>query len=72
MKTVLSAQLSLLVKKTIELALDSKFSNKQIYKKKYQMPSIRELVDNVVAQMIPLEKFGILIWIWKMHIPNLP
>ena len=37
--------------KTIMLALDSKFINKQIYKTKYQMPNIHELVDNVAAQI---------------------
>ena len=37
--------------KSIKLALDSKFINKQIYKNKYQMPNIHELVDNVVAQI---------------------
>ena len=37
--------------KSIKLALDSKFLNKQIYKNKYQMPNIHELVDNVVPQI---------------------
>ena len=37
--------------KSIKLALDSKFSNKQIYKNKYQMPNIHEPVDNVAAQI---------------------
>ena len=37
--------------KSIKLALDSKFLNKQIYKNKYQMPNIHELVDNVAAQI---------------------
>ena len=37
--------------KSIKLALDSKFINKQIYKNKYQMPNIHELVDNVAAQI---------------------
>ena len=35
--------------KSIKLALDSKT---QIYKNKYQMPNIHELVDNVAAQII--------------------
>ena len=53
MKTVLSAQLSLLIKKDklIKSALDSKFINKQIYKNKYQMPNIHEFVDDVAAQI---------------------
>ena len=37
--------------KSIKLALDSKFINKQICKNKYQMPNIDKLVDNVVAQI---------------------
>ena len=37
--------------KSIKLALDSKFINKLIYKNKYQMPNIHELVDNVAAQI---------------------
>ena len=37
--------------KSIKLALDSKFKNKQIYKNKYQMPNIHELVDNVAPQI---------------------
>ena len=37
--------------KSSKLALDSKFINKQIYKNKYQMPNIHELVDNVAAQI---------------------
>ena len=37
--------------KSIKLALDSKFINKQIYKNKYQMPNIHELVDTVAAQI---------------------
>ena len=37
--------------KSIKLALDSKFIYKQIYKNKYQMPNIHELVDNVAAQI---------------------
>ena len=37
--------------KSIKLALDSKFINKQIYKNKYQIPNIHELVDNVAAQI---------------------
>ena len=37
--------------KSIKLVLDSKISNKQIYKNKYQMPNIHELVDNVAAQI---------------------
>ena len=32
------------------MALDSKFISKQIYKKKYQMPNIHDMVDNVAAQ----------------------
>ena len=37
--------------KSIKLALGSKFINEQIYKKKYQMPNIHELVDSVTAQI---------------------
>ena len=38
-------------KKDKSIKLDSKFINKQIYKNKYQMPNIHELVDNVAAQI---------------------
>ena len=37
--------------KSNKLALDSKFINKQIYKNKYQVPNIHEMVDNVGAQI---------------------
>ena len=37
--------------KSIKLALDSKFINKKIYKNKYQMPNIHELVDKFAAQI---------------------
>ena len=52
-KNVLSAQSLLLVKKdkSIKLAPDSKYINKQIYKKKYQMPKIHDMVGNVAAQI---------------------
>ena len=51
--------------KSIKLALDSKFFNKQTYKNKYQMPNIHELVDNFAAQLQvnPWEKCGLLTWI---------
>ena len=38
--------------KSVKMALDSKIINRQIYKNKYQMPSIHELVDNVAAQIL--------------------
>ena len=68
MKTVLSAQLSFLVKKdkSMKSALDSKFINKQIYKNKYQMPNIHENVDDVAAKIANDsvgEKFDLLTWI---------
>ena len=37
--------------KSLKLALDSQFINKQIYKNKYQLPNIHELVDKVAAQI---------------------
>ena len=37
--------------KSIKLALDSEFINKQIYKNKYQMPNIHELVDDLASQI---------------------
>ena len=35
---------------SIKLALDSKLLNDQIFKNKYQMPNIHELIDNVALQ----------------------
>ena len=37
--------------KSINLALDSKFINKQINKNEYQIPNFQEFVDNVAAQI---------------------
>ena len=36
---------------SINLALVSKFLNDQIFKNKYQMPNIHELIDNIVFQL---------------------
>ena len=36
---------------SIKLALDSKLLNDQIFKNKYQMPNIHELIDNIVLQL---------------------
>ena len=36
---------------SIKLALDSKLLNDQIFKNKYQMPNIHELIDNVALQI---------------------
>ena len=38
-------------KTSIKLALDSKLLNDQIFKNKYQMPNIHELIDNVALQI---------------------
>ena len=35
---------------TIKVALDSKLLNDKIFKNKYQMPNIHELIDNVALQ----------------------
>ena len=35
---------------SIKLALDSKLLNDQIFKNKYQMPNIQDLIDNVALQ----------------------
>ena len=35
----------------IKLALDSKLLNDQIFKNKYQMPNIHELIDNMALQI---------------------
>ena len=36
---------------SIKLALDSKLLNGQIFKNKYQMPNIHELIDNIALQL---------------------
>ena len=36
---------------SIKLALDSKFLSDQIFKNKYQMPNIYELIDNIALQL---------------------
>ena len=36
---------------SIKLALDSKLLNDQIFKNKYQMPNIHELIDNIALQL---------------------
>ena len=41
---------------SIKLALDSKLLNDKIFKNKYQMPNIHELIDNVALQIS--EKFN--------------
>ena len=54
--------------KSKKLALDSKFINKQIYKNKYQMPNIHELVDNVAPQ-ISLNSTGE-VWFTNLDLKN--
>ena len=54
--------------KSNKLASDSKFINKQIYKNKYQMPIIHELVDNVAAQ-IASDSVGEL-WFTNLDLKN--
>ena len=54
--------------KSIKLALDSKFFNKQIYKNKYQMPNIHELVDNVAAQIVNDSVGGV--WFTNLDLKN--
>ena len=36
---------------SIKLASDSKLLNDQIFKNKYQMPNIHELIDNIALQL---------------------
>ena len=54
--------------KSIKLALDSKFVNKQIYKNKYQMPKIHELLDNVAA-LIASDSIGE-VWFTNLDLKN--
>ena len=45
---------------SIKLALNSKLVNDQIFKNKYQMPNIHELIDNMALKISekPMDKFG--------------
>ena len=48
---------------SIKLALESKLLNNQIFKKKYQMPNIHELIDNIAinCQAKSQEKFDLVV-----------
>ena len=54
---------------SIKLALDSKLLNHQIFKNKYQMPSIHELNDNVALQI--LEKSIGRVWFSNLDLKTL-
>ena len=53
---------------SIKLALDSKLLNDQIFKIKYQMPNIHELIDNVALQIS--EKSNGRVWFSNLDLKN--
>ena len=53
---------------SIKLALDSKLLNDQIFKNKYQMPNIHELIDNVALQIS--EKSNRRVWFSNLDLKN--
>ena len=53
---------------SIKLALDSKLLNDQIFKNKYQMPNIHELIDNVALQIS--EKSNGPVWFSNLDLKN--
>ena len=53
---------------SIKLALDSKLLNDQIFKNKYQMPNIHELIDNVALQIS--EKPNGRVWFSNLDLKN--
>ena len=53
---------------SIKLALDSKLLNNQIFKKKYQMPNIHELIDNIALQESSKESGEV--WLSSLYLKN--
>ena len=53
---------------SIKLALDSKLLNDQVFKNKYQMPNIHELIDNVALQIS--EKSNGRVWFSNLDLKN--
>ena len=53
---------------SIKLALDSKLLNDQIFKNKYQLPNIHELIDNVALQIS--EKSNGRVWFSNLDLKN--
>ena len=53
---------------SIKLPLDSKLLNDQIFKNKYQMPNIHELIDNVALQIS--EKSNGRVWFSNLDLKN--
>ena len=53
---------------SIKLALDSELLNDQIFKNKYQMPKIHELIDNVALQIS--EKSNERVWFSNLDLKN--
>ena len=53
---------------SIKLALDSKLLNDQIFKNKYQIPNIHELIDNVAFQIS--EKSNGRVWFSNLDLKN--
>ena len=53
---------------SIKLALDSKLLNNQIFKNKYQMPNIHELIDNIALQLSSKESEEV--WFSSVDLKN--
>ena len=53
---------------SINLALDSKLLNNQIFKNKYQMPIIHELIDNIALQLSSKESGEV--WFSSLELKN--
>ena len=53
---------------SINLALDSKLINNQIFKNKYQMPNIHELIDNIALQLSSKESGEV--WFSSLYLKN--
>ena len=53
---------------SIKLALDSKLLSNQIFKNKYQMPNILELIDNIALQLSSKESGEV--WFSKLDLKN--
>ena len=53
---------------SIKLALDSKLLNNQIFKNKYQIPNIHELIDNIALQLSSKESGEV--WVSSLDLKN--
>ena len=53
---------------SIKLALDSKLLNNQMFKNKYQMPNIHELIDNIALQLSSKESGEV--WFSSLDLKN--